>query len=37
MLQPAIILIEDTEKIFYKKVPKEDKEVFLIEIKAEEH
>lgn len=29
LLQPSVICIEDTEKIFYKKVPKEEKEVFL--------
>lgn len=28
LLQPSVICIEDTEKIFYKKVPKEAKEVF---------
>ncbi|XP_068175353.1 dynein regulatory complex protein 11 [Antennarius striatus] len=27
LLQPSIIWIEDTEKIFYKKVPKEEKEL----------
>lgn len=27
LLQPSVICIEDTEKIFYKKVPKEEKEV----------
>lgn len=32
-----MIWIEDTEKMFYKKVPKEEKEVFLEKIKAELH
>lgn len=32
-----MIWIEDTEKMFYKKVPKEEKEVFLNKIKAERH
>lgn len=27
LLQPSVILIEDAEKMFYKKVPKEEKEV----------
>lgn len=29
LLQPSVIWIEDTEKMFYKKVPKEEKEVCL--------
>lgn len=37
LLQPSLIWIEDTEKMFYKKVPKEEKEVFLSKIKAEQH
>lgn len=35
LLQPSVILIEDTEKIFYKKVPKEEREVILNKIKVE--
>lgn len=37
LLQPSIIWIKDTEKLFYKKVPKEEKEVFRIKMKAEQH
>lgn len=37
LLQPSVIWIEDAEKMFYKKVPKEEKEVFLSKIKAEQH
>lgn len=37
LLQPSLIWIEDTEKLFYKKVPKEEKEVFLSKMKAEQH
>lgn len=29
LLQPSVIWIEDAEKMFYKKVPKEEKEVLL--------
>lgn len=35
LLQPSVIWIEDTEKMFYKKVPKEEKEVFLSKMKDE--
>ena len=34
LLQPSVIWIEDAEKMFYKKVPKEEKEVFLSKIKS---
>lgn len=39
MLQPSVIWIGDTEKMFYKKVPKEEKEVEYVsaQIKAEQH
>lgn len=34
-MQPSVIWIGEAEKMFYKKVPKEEKEVFLSKMDAE--
>lgn len=34
-MQPSVIWIGEAEKMFYKKVPKEEKEVFLGKMEAE--